>query len=90
MISVTLCLSVAQSSPSDGPRARLGRLFGLGLAGLLAGFAFDFGGGAEWRIADKQAISLGYKYLHISNAYTTPTNPGVDNNVFYLGFSFLR
>jgi hypothetical protein len=35
-------------------------------------------------------ISLGYKFLHISNGFTSPVNPGVDNNVFYAGFSFLK
>ena len=34
--------------------------------------------------------ALGYRYFHISNAYTTSFNPGVDNNVFYVGYSFLR
>jgi opacity protein-like surface antigen len=53
-------------------------------------FLFDFGGGLQWMVADKRAISFGYKFLHISNANTTATNPGVDNNVFYAGFSFFR
>jgi opacity protein-like surface antigen len=51
-------------------------------------FVFDFGGGVQWRIADKRAIAFGYKFLHISNAYTTNTNPGVDNNVLYIGLVF--
>jgi len=33
---------------------------------------------------------LGYKFLHISNGFTSPVNPGVDNNVFYAGFSILK
>jgi hypothetical protein len=33
---------------------------------------------------------LGYKFLHISNGFTSAVNPGVDNNVFYAGFSILR
>lgn len=53
-------------------------------------FLFDFGGGIQWAVANRRAISFGYKFLHISNADTTPTNPGIDNNVFYAGFSFLR
>ena len=53
-------------------------------------FLFDFGGGVQWAVSDKRAMSFGYKFLHISNADTTATNPGVDNNVFYAGFSFLR
>jgi hypothetical protein len=38
----------------------------------------------------RRAISLGYKFLHISNGFTSAVNPGVDNNVFYAGFSILR
>jgi len=53
-------------------------------------FLFDFGGGAQWRLDKRHAIKLGYKFLHISNAGTTSANPGVDNNVFYVGFSLLK
>jgi hypothetical protein len=35
-------------------------------------------------------ISLGYKFVHISNAATTDFNPGLDNGVFYAGYSFVR
>ena len=37
-----------------------------------------------------RAISPGYKFLHISNGFTSAVNPGVDNNVFYAGFSILK
>ena len=53
-------------------------------------FLFDFGGGVQWKIADKRAVDFGYRFLHISNAFTTPVNPGVDNNIFYVGLSFFR
>lgn len=53
-------------------------------------FIFDFGGGLQWTINPRRAVSFGYKFLHISNANTTETNPGVDNNVIYAGFSLLR
>lgn len=53
-------------------------------------FCFDFGAGIRWRAGERGAMSVGYKFLHISNAYTTNFNPGVDNNVFYVGYSFLR
>jgi hypothetical protein len=53
-------------------------------------FFFDFGGGIRWRVAERGALSLGYRFFHISNAGTTSFNPGVDNNVFYVGYSFLR
>jgi Lipid A 3-O-deacylase (PagL) len=53
-------------------------------------FLFDLGGGVRWRVAPRQAISIGYRFLHISNAGTTSFNPGVDNNVIYVGYSFRR
>jgi Lipid A 3-O-deacylase (PagL) len=53
-------------------------------------FLFDLGGGVRWKVAPRRAISIGYRFLHISNASTTSFNPGVDNNVIYLGFSFQR
>jgi hypothetical protein len=53
-------------------------------------FLFDFGGGLRWKLDASHAVSVGYRFLHISNAGRTNENPGLDNNVFYLGFSFLR
>jgi hypothetical protein len=53
-------------------------------------FLIDFGGGVQWKMAESRALDFGYKFLHISNAFTTPVNPGVDNNIFYIGVSFLR
>jgi hypothetical protein len=51
-------------------------------------FLFDLGGGIRWNFARRSALTLGYRFLHISNAATTNYNPGVDNNVLYLGYSF--
>jgi hypothetical protein len=53
-------------------------------------FLFDFGAGTRIRLDAHEAISVGYKFLHISNGYTTNFNPGVDNNVIFVGFSILR
>lgn len=53
-------------------------------------FMFDIGGGIRWLIGQRRALNFGYRFLHISNAGTTSFNPGVDNNVIYVGFSFLR
>lgn len=44
--------------------------------------------GLEFFIAPQRAFTLGYKYHHLSNAYTAPRNPGLDSNVIYAGFSF--
>jgi len=53
-------------------------------------FLIDVGGGVRIKTGERRAISLGYRFLHISNGFTSPVNPGVDNNVFYAGFSILR
>jgi hypothetical protein len=53
-------------------------------------FLIDLGGGVRIKTGQRRAISLGYKFLHISNGFTSPVNPGVDNNVFYAGFSLLK
>jgi Lipid A 3-O-deacylase (PagL) len=54
-------------------------------------FLVDIGGGIKFQPSSKRfLLVLGYKFLHISNADTTRANPGVDNNIFYVGYSFLR
>jgi hypothetical protein len=53
-------------------------------------FLIDLGGGLRIKTGERHTISLGYKFLHISNGFTSQVNPGVDNNLFYAGFSFLR
>lgn len=53
-------------------------------------FLIDVGGGLRIQAGPHRALTLGYKFLHISNGFTAPVNPGVDNNVFYAGFSLLK
>jgi hypothetical protein len=53
-------------------------------------FLIDLGGGVRIKTGERHSLSLGYKFLHISNAFTSPVNPEVDNNVFYAGFSILK
>lgn len=60
----------------------------VGATGL--NFLIDVGGGVRIKTGQRQAISFGYKFLHISNGFTSAVNPGVDNNVFYAGFSTLK
>jgi hypothetical protein len=50
-------------------------------------FLIDLGGGLRIKTGDRSAVIFGYKFLHISNGFTSAFNPGVDNNVFYAGFS---
>jgi len=53
-------------------------------------FLIDVGGGVRIKTGERHALSLGYKFLHISNGFTSAVNPGVDNNVFFAGFSILK
>jgi len=53
-------------------------------------FVLEFGAGVRWNVDRRSAVTIGYKFLHISNAGTTRFNPGVDNGVICLGYSFLR
>lgn len=59
-----------------------------GAAGL--NFLIDLGGGVRFKASPRTALTLGYKFLHISNGFTSAVNPGVDNNVFYAGFSIFK
>lgn len=53
-------------------------------------YTFDGGAGVQIFSRSRQATTLGYKFHHISNAYTGRINPGVDSHVFYAGFSVFR
>jgi lipid A 3-O-deacylase PagL len=53
-------------------------------------FMLQFGGGVRWKVKPRHAVTVGYKFVHISNGYTTSFNPGLDNHVIYAGFSWLR
>jgi hypothetical protein len=45
----------------------------------------EWGGGLVVRAPGGAAVQAGYKYHHMSNAYTAPRNPGVDGHVLYAG-----
>jgi len=53
-------------------------------------FTFDFGGGVDIVRDGRRAISVGYKYQHISNGYTATINQGVDVQMIYVGYSIRR
>jgi hypothetical protein len=53
-------------------------------------FTFDFGGGVQIVRDSGRAITVGYKYQHISNGNRSPINPGVDVQMIYLGYSIRR
>lgn len=49
----------------------------------------DFGGGLQYLLTKKRAVSFGYRYFHISNGNVGGkiNNPGYNANVFFLGYS---
>ena len=49
-------------------------------------FTIEYGGGVLVRIGRRQWLQGGYKYHHLSNAYNSLVNPGLDAHMFYLGF----
>ena len=51
-------------------------------------FELGLGVGVEMWYRENQSVYLGYKYHHISNGYTARENPGVDSDLFYIGFSW--
>lgn len=53
-------------------------------------FLADLGGGIRWKIGRTRAVGIGYRLMHISNANTTGVNPGIDNHILWMGFSFSR
>jgi hypothetical protein len=53
-------------------------------------FTGDFGGGVEWKTAQRHAWTFGYRYHHVSNGFRAQVNPGFDSNLFYVGFSIFR
>jgi len=53
-------------------------------------YSIDFGAGIQIFRTQRQAISLGYRYQHLSNANISHHNPGTDANTFYLAVSRFR
>jgi hypothetical protein len=51
-------------------------------------FTPELGLGVQWFATPATAVTVGYRYHHISNAGTHRRNPGLDSNVIYAGFSF--
>jgi hypothetical protein len=47
---------------------------------------FEAGGGLRVARGAHHSLLVGWKFHHLSNAWTAPYNPGLDGNVFYVGF----
>jgi len=48
----------------------------------------EWGAELEWRSRTGRALTVGYKFHHLSNVYTAMENPGVDANVFTAGYGW--
>ena len=48
------------------------------------------GGGVEFATETGKSFILGFKFHHISNASTGNINPGYDQNLFYIGYTFKK
>jgi opacity protein-like surface antigen len=59
------------------------------LTGKKLNFSTAGGGGIEYRLANKKAITFGYNFYHISNASRGIENPGYDAQLFFIGYTFL-
>ena len=83
------------------PRKKLQPFLGLSLGflpfteripnvtGKKLNFSTEGGAGIEYRLANKKAVTFGYKFYHISNASRGIENPGYDAQLLYVGYTFL-
>ncbi len=53
-------------------------------------YTIDFGGGLQFYRKNRQSVTIGYRYQHLSNANISLHNPGTDTNVFYVAVSRFR
>ena len=51
-------------------------------------FTFEFGAGVEMYRNEGRSVALEYRLHHLSNAYAGFNNPGVDNQIIKLTYSF--
>jgi hypothetical protein len=53
-------------------------------------YTIDYGCGLTFFRKQRQSVSIGYRYQHLSNANISLHNPGTDTNVFYVQASRFR
>jgi hypothetical protein len=54
-----------------------------------ANVTLEWGGGVVARAGARRRVLAGYKFHHLSNAYSAGRNPGVDADLFYAGLGWL-
>jgi lipid A 3-O-deacylase PagL len=60
------------------------------LEGRKLNFTYSLDAGLDIFTSKKQALTVGYKFYHASNAVTTNANIGTNDNMISIGFSFFR
>lgn len=53
-------------------------------------YTIDYGTGLTIFHKERQSVTIGYRYQHLSNANISKHNPGTDTNVFYVAVSRFR
>ena len=72
----------------DGGAGIIGTTSEVPSEGSSFNFTPQIGGGATFKINDKQRLMTGLRYYHISNADTFESNPGLDALMGYVGLNF--
>lgn len=54
-----------------------------------ANVTLEWGGGVAARLGARHRLLAGYKFHHLSNAYSAARNPGVDGDLFYAGLGWV-
>jgi hypothetical protein len=49
-------------------------------------YTIELGGGVLWEYQPRRRLRIGYMFHHLSNAWSATENPGLDGDVFYLGW----
>ena len=49
-------------------------------------YTIELGGGVLWEYKPQRRLRIGYMFHHLSNAWSAAENPGLDGDVFYLGW----
>ena len=52
-------------------------------------YTAELGGGVLWEYRPGRRLRFGYMFHHLSNAWSAVENPGLDGDVFYLGWERL-
>jgi hypothetical protein len=53
-------------------------------------YTIDFGAGVNWFVRRRTALTVGFRYQHLSNANISEHNPGTDAQTFYVGLSHFK